>query len=45
MQNMDYPHMVKLVLYKLKQGTNIPLQAQLDRMVILEVQQPIWVKL
>jgi hypothetical protein len=35
MQNMDYPHMVKLVLYKLKQGTNIPSQAQLDRMVNL----------
>lgn len=35
MQNMDYPHMVKMVLYKLKTGTAIPSQGQLDRMVNL----------
>lgn len=35
MQNMDYPHIVKLMLYKLRGNNNVPSQAQLDRMVDL----------
>lgn len=35
MSNMDYPHMVKLVFYRLRQATATPTQNQLDRMVNL----------